>query len=418
VKQLALVVVLVASQAQAQVVAGLKEFLDAADQQNVDRRISLEQRERAVWEYRQAWTGLLPAFSASATYTRQDPVTFQTGPTTVITLSAQDQWDGTVRFDLPIIDTTRWMRVLAAGASEAGAKEREQVMRDLVRKQVVASYFGLAATQALRESSLKSLAVAEAQLKLQEIRVSAGAVTELELLRARAEVQRNRQLIVDTDSLVATSRRTLRTLSGREPPALVSLPEADLRPEPAFAELEQGLDGLPSVKAADRDAEAAGKLATAAKLALVPVIGAQITERFTNASGLLGKAAVYTTGATATWRLDGPTLMGIGVQSHAESTALLAAEKARQVARDQIHSDWQRFNAALQKIDAAETQVQAASRAAQVSRDRYAVGAATQVDVIQAERDLFTAEVAQIQARTDLATARLSLRLSAGRPLE
>jgi outer membrane protein len=110
--------------------------------------------------------------------------------------------------------------------------------------------------------------------------------------------------------------------------------------------------------------------------------------------------------------------MGYGVQAHAEAAARLAAEKARLTARDQIHSDWQRFNAALQKIDAAETQVQAASRAAQVSRDRYAVGAATQVDVIQAERDLFTAEVAQIQARTDLATARLSLRLSAGRPLE
>ena len=43
---------------------------------------------------------------------------------------------------------------------------------------------------------------------------------------------------------------------------------------------------------------------------------------------------------------------------------------------------------------------------------------ATQIDVIQAERDLFSAEVNQIQARTELASSRVSLRLSAGLPLQ
>ena len=51
-------------------------------------------------------------------------------------------------------------------------------------------------------------------------------------------------------------------------------------------------------------------------------------------------------------------------------------------------------------------------------RFSYAAGAATQVDVIQAERDVFGAEVSQIQARTELATARASLRISAALPLE
>jgi outer membrane protein TolC len=351
------------------------------------------------------------------TYDRARAAAFaENSPASVIT--PLNQVDGIFRFDLALIDTTRWMRVLAAGESEGGAAARALAMRDLVRKQVVASYFGLAATLALRESAQKQLAVAEAQLKLQEIRSAAGAVTELDLLRSRAEVQRNRQLIVDTNSMVATSRRTLRTLSGLEAPEVAELPKADLRPEPPFLELEQGLDALPSVKAADHDAQAAGHLATASKLTLIPVVGAQFTERVTNYSGFSGASTAWAAGVTASWRLDGPTLMGMGAASRTESTALLAAEKARQVARDQIHSDWQRFNAALQKIDAAEAQVQAATRAAQVSRDRYAVGAATQVDVIQAERDLLSAEVGQIQARTDLATARLSLRLSAGRPLE
>src|SRR5581483_8677493 len=123
-------------------------------------------------------------------------------------------------------------------------------------------------------------------------------------------------------------------------------------------------------------------------------------------------------GATLSWRLDAPTVLSMGVAASQERTAELVAERVRLQSRDQIFNDWQRLNAALSKIDAAKSQVEATQRAAQVSRDRYAAGAATQVDVIQAERDLFSAEVSMIQAQTDLGSARLSLRISAGLALE
>ena len=43
-------------------------------------------------------------------------------------------------------------------------------------------------------------------------------------------------------------------------------------------------------------------------------------------------------------------------------------------------------------------------------------GAATQLDVQQADRDAFSVEVARIQAQADLAYARASVRLGSGRP--
>ena len=127
---------------------------------------------------------------------------------------------------------------------------------------------------------------------------------------------------------------------------------------------------------------------------------------------------MYSLGLNLVWRLDVPTFMNMGSASVGQATAELAVERARLQARDQIHSDWQRLNASLIKIEAAQAQVQAAARAAQVARDRYNAGAGTQVDVIQAERDLFSAEVGQIQARTELASARASLHISAGLPVE
>jgi outer membrane protein TolC len=412
------VMALVATSAWAQ---GVKDFLDAAEKQNVDRKISIEQRNRAAAEYRQAWTALLPTLSASGGWTHnQYNAEITTNPVTgtKAIIVPYDQFDAAFRFDLPLIDTGRWFRMFAADKSAESAALREQVTRDAVRKQVVASYYGFAAALALRDSAKKSAGVAEAQLKLTEIRANAGTVTELDLLRSKAEVARTKQTVADAESLVATSRRTLRTLSGLEPPMTVAQPEDDVRPEASVDELEGRVEQLPAVLAADRDREAAGKVATSAKLALVPIVSAQFTERITNATSFTGQAASFNTGINLTWRLDVPTFMGMQAQDANEQSAVLAGDRARLQARDQINSDWQRLNAALIKIDAAKAQVDAAQRATQVARDRYAAGAATQVDVIQAERDVFGAEVSQIQARTELATARASLRISAALPLE
>jgi outer membrane protein TolC len=411
-------VVVLSSSARAE---DVKTFLDAAEQGNVDRKISIEQRNRAAAEYRQAWTSLLPSLSAQAGWTHNQynaEITLNPVTGEKVVIIPYDQFDGALRFDLPLIDTQRWFRMSAAGASEASAALWEQVTRDLVRRQVVASFYGYAASLAVGESARKSASVAAEQLKLMEIRASVGTVTELDLLRARAEVARTRQVVADTVSLVATSRRTVRTLTGLEPPELLALPVDDVTPAKPLEEYEARIEQLPAVQAADKDAQAAGTVANASRLALVPTVGAQFTQRFTNATGFQGRAATYNAGINLTWRLDVPTFMAMQAQSANEQSALLAGDRARLQARDQVNTDWQRLQAALIKIEAARAQVEAARRATQVAKDRYNAGAATQVDVIQAERDVFGAEVSQIQARTELATARASLLISAALPLE
>ncbi len=436
-KTLLAAVVLVSTAAQA---ATLKELLDAADKNNVDRRISAEQRSRASAEAIQAWTTLLPTITAQGVWQHNQyqasleqtityvdemanvvrPVPGDDGrPRKVFALiQGYQQFNALLRVDIPLLDVSRWYRVAAADAAQGAAIEREDVTRDVVRRQVVGAWFGYAAALAVRESANRSAKVAEAQAKLQEVRASAGAATELERLRAEAEVQRNRQVVADSESLVATSRRTLRTLTGIEPGDVAALPADNMAQEAPFEELEKNVDQLPAVKAARRDVTAANRNANAARLTLVPTIGGQFTETASNVAGFTGQNTAWNGGATITWRLDGSTIAGFNVQSALENTAELAVERAQLAGRDQIHSDWQRLNAALHKLEAAKAQLQAAERAAQVARDRYAAGAATQIDVIQAERDLFGAEVGQIQARTELASARLSLRISAAQPLQ
>ncbi len=423
------VLVLAGSTAASAQTVTLAQLLEAADKNNVDRRVSVENRNRADAEFRQAWTGLLPSLSVSAAVIRNerrttidvptltDDVPPRFGPPVTRVIVPRDQLEGTVRFDVPLIDASRWFRVGASSMAQGGSTERELVTRDQVKRQVVSSWFNFVAALALRDSAKKSLAAAVAQAKLQEIRLGAGAATEIERLRANAERARNLQLVADTENLVAFSRRALRTLTFVDPGDAAPLPEDDLRPEAALEELEARVEGLPSVRASDSDVAVNQRLLTAQRLAILPTVGAQFTERVTNATGFSGAAANYNLGLNLSWRLDLPMFQAMGVQQAGTSLAQLQAERARLIAKDQIHADWQRQRSAVIKVEAARAQVEAVQRAASVARDRYAVGASTQLDVILAERDVFSAESGQIQARTDLAAARAGLRISAGLPI-
>ncbi|MCA2981697.1 MAG: TolC family protein, partial [Myxococcaceae bacterium] len=371
----------------------------------------------------QQWGSLLPSLSASGGYTRNQfdaVVDLPTGATTSekVVIIPRDQLDATLKAELPLVEVSRWLRVSAASATADAAEARERAARDQLRRAVVNAYYAVAGAQALVESSQRSLAVAKAQLQQQGDRRTAGVGSELEVARAGAEVARATQVVADAEAQLATSRRALRTLTGVEVTQPLVLPQDDLHPEPPLDELEARAAATPPVAAAERDAESAARTSSAASAALAPTLGAQFTQRFTNATGFQNQAALWNAGLTFSWRGDLGSVQGLRVASAAAQTARLTAEKARRSAVDQVHADWQRVTAALTKVTAAKAQVASAQRAQAIAKERNAAGVATQLDVIQADRDLFAAEVSDVTARFELATARASLHLSAGLSLE
>ncbi len=411
---------LVASTAGAQ---PLTTFLEAAAANNVDGRLSVQATSSAQGSFGQQWGGLLPTLSANGGYTRNQfaaVIDLPTGATTSekITIIPQDQLEATLKAEVPLVDVSRWFKVSAASSTADAARTREALTADQVRRQVVSAYYSYAGAQGLLDSARKSLGVAEAQLEQQSARKAAGVASELEVVRASAEVERTRQVVADAESLLATSRRSLRTVSGLEPRGSAALPQDDLHPEAALNDLEGRAPSLPAVEAAVKDAQTATTNSIAASTALIPTVSGQFTQRLTNATGFQNQFAVWNAGFTFSWRGDVGALQALRVADAAQQTAQLNAEKARLAAIDQVHSDWQRVRAAIIKVKAANAQVTSAQRAQALAKERNTAGVATQLDVIQADRDLFSAEVNDITARLDLASARASLKLSAGFPLE
>ena len=115
------------------------------------------------------------------------------------------------------------------------------------------------------------------------------------------------------------------------------------------------------------------------------------------------------------WQLDYTTFANWQLQDAQEVVAEAREERVSLATSDAVHDTWAAVESARTRCRSAHLAAEATHHAAMHAKDRYQAGASTQLDLLQAERDDFAADVARIQSDADLANARLQLRLAAGR---
>jgi len=191
----------------------------------------------------------------------------------------------------------------------------------------------------------------------------------------------------------------------------------DLHPEPELETFATGLGRLPAVAAASASTRSAVQEADAQRLALVPSIAGTFTERGTNAPGFSGRDWSYQAALTLTWSFDLTNLADIRAQNAAADAARARELRTLLSAGDAIHREWNTVVAGIARSRSARAGREAAFHAATQARERYRAGTITQLDLLQAQRDAFNAEVSRIQADADLVNARAQLRLSSGQSL-
>jgi len=426
IKRLALALALASAPAFA--LQPLPEFLKGARQANVDQAVAARTLEQQEAESLVSLGRTLPSLSARGTYTRNQfeskidasqflPPGAPSGGDSAIVIQPFNQLDGYLQLDAPILDAASWARVGAQHANERAARQKVASTLLDVQKQVALRYSQLVGAQALRKSAQRSLDAAQANLDLMKIRRQGGVATELDVNRATAEVERSKQSISDADLTAELSRRALLTLTGVQPQGEAGPSEDDLGEEAPLETFLQS-DALPAVAAAAEQRKGAESAALAAQLALVPSVSASAMEHFTNATGFTGRSSLYVVTGNLRWQLDLTTFGTMRSQAAAAEVARLREQGARQAALDQIHEAWFRVHNGIAKSRAARAAAASAQAAAARARERSQQGAGTQLELIQAERDAFAAEVSRLQADADLTYARAALRLVAGHPLD
>jgi outer membrane protein TolC len=407
---------------QANALQPLKEFMQSARQQNPDNaearaNLSQQQAQQDV-----ALGRVLPGISAQGQYTRNQyqssisvPLDPAAPPQTIV-ISPYNQWNGSATVSVPLVNLANFQRIAAAKTgAEASAKQAEATGLQ-VQSTVVQDYFQLLANLALVVSSQRALEVAQTSLRLTQAQLDAGRSTLLDVDRATAEVARQAQLLESARLQVSLGARALESASGLAPDSLSPVPfEDDLHPEPSLDAFSPPDPELPPIATAMKNREAAEQQATAQRLSLLPSITGNFTEYGTNTPGFLGHNYYWIAGVGFAWQLDLTSIANIRSQDAAAGAARAREQRARLSARDAIHRFWNTVQADIANSQSARAQAKASEHAARLARDRYEVGAALQLDLLQAQRDAYSADVARIQSDADLANARAQLRLAAGR---
>ena len=398
-------------------------FLDAARETNPDTREARANTDTARAQSMVSVGRLLPGLSLRGSYGRNQYETSIALPSSggspqTVTITPYDQFEGVATVTVPLVNLADYWRTDVASLQTTSSKSQEASVALQVESRVVQAYYQTIADLALIAASERALEFSRASLALAQIRYQAGKTAAIDVDRAEAEVERQIQQLAAARFQLEVDRRSLRSLTGIEPdirsaPAL----QDDLREERPLDEFMASEAKLPSVAAAAAASRAQEQQAAAQRLTLLPVLAASFTERGTNAAGFSGHAWSWQAMLSLTWSFDLTSVGYIRQQDAQLGVAKAREEKVRITARDSIHRAWNAVDASIARVRSARKQAQVSRRAADLARDRYTAGAATQLDLLQAERDAFLSEINQIQADADLANARAQLRLAAGRSL-
>jgi outer membrane protein TolC len=402
----------------------VSEFLAHARTYNPQSRAARATAVQRDAELGVSTGNLLPNFSAGATYTRNqyEVTTANLLPAGALpagipneVIQPQDQLDGNVILTVPIINIANWDRRAAAKFAVDAARADEKNTELAVQKSVVRDYYTLLGDEAVLLSATKNVLIADHNVSLARDRKESGTGSELDIQRALADRARAEQSVTAAELAVTNTRRDLYSLTGLAAEPAAGFPQDDLHEEEPLPGWMEKADSVPSVKSAVANRCAAEEGAQAARTGWLPSISGTAEEKFTNATAFAGgHTAFYLLQVGATWKLDTTILPQIRAQNAAAAAARANEDSARIAAEDAVFRDWQQIRSDIEAARSSRAQVAATKLAASLAEDRYQNGVATQLDVLQARQDAFSADVARIQADADLAYARMALRLDAG----
>lgn len=367
--------------------------------------------ETSSWERRTALTDLItPGVTANTSYTHfSDPFfNFGTGDISPSATSATLQ----ASYSLP--GWRKFSELGRARASLESAEANETAARFRVSLATDAAYFAVLADHELSRVAQERLRRAEEQLGIARVRVQAGDAIATDSLQLLLEVNRARLAVLRSDSALAVSRLRLGRQIGMRGPAEAAPLESAAAPalpldlERAIAEMRTSGPELAAARAVEETAEAAldaergGYLP---ELTLSATTGAYDAEFFPSA---LRRSQVAFTVSLPIWN-GGQRELSIARARAQRNVAAAEREDLERAAAERMAEAYRGYETARAGTDLATVSVAVATESFRVQRVRYAEGATTILDLLEAQIALSEAEATLVQARhaTRLALARI-----------
>lgn len=294
-----------------------------------------------------------------------------------------------------------------------GAAVRLYVVTD-----VVTTYFNLRAAERQLRIARETARSREETLELQRSRLDAGDIATLPVQQARAELETTRAAIPPLKEQIRRQRTALAILVGATPREIVNQLDSS-GPPLTEARVPEGMpESLPSDLLRRRPDVRAAEATLVAANADVGIARAQWYPNV-NLAGVLGVEALeaqdLVQASARTWSIGGSMLQPLvyfgRIQANvdgAEAAKDLASVTYRQTLRtafQEVDTALTALEAARDRLTARRRQVDALEETLAVARQRYEGGFTSYIDVLDAQRGLFDAELAMVEARRDELTA-------------
>lgn len=413
---LALLFVLVGTPAQAQTIVTLRDAQQLAAENFEMIRLAQADVEQARLLRRQAISAVLPDVTVNGTYTRNlVSAEFEFGGNRISILPANDYNFG-LTFSQPIYAGFRELRALQQSEVniEAAGVRLASNVQDTVLNVTRGYYLVLGAEENL-DISRRGLEVAEATQRTAESLFRAGESVETAVLRARVAAGNAQRALLDAENALVLAREALRVFLGVDTPFEVARPVPPQAPAESLDVLiAEGLAARPELKALAlqrRIAELEIQKQRGGYLPVVRADGSVMQRRAAFPSQRTGSVAI-----NATWNVfnGGRTGAQVGAAQTTLRQTDLQLELLRKQTENDVRAAFLKIQTLRANVDVLTQQVDVSRRNAAETARAYAVGEATDLDILTANEQLTRSERDLLSATFSYEIAMFELQRAVG----
>lgn len=383
--------------------AQLQQLIDLALANNRDLRIAVLNIEQTRAQYRIQRADQLPSVGLSLSQSRQNPSNNGEGISSVavggLALNA---------FELDLFGRVRALSDAAQASYLASAEARKTVQINLIAS-VANNYLSWLADNELLALTRDTLGTREASLKLTQLRFDNGVASELDCAQSRALHEAARATLAQVQRQRALNENALVLLIGQPLPADLPTRTTRLSSAALLADVPAGLpsdllERRPDIRQAEQQLLAANANIGAARAAFFPRI---------SLTGSIGRASTELTGLFSsndsvnawswTAQLVAPLFDAGRNQAGLEATqakrdiAVAQYEKTIQSAFREVADALAGRTTLGEQLTAQKAQATAQANAFRLADLRYRNGVANYLDVLDAQRALFSTQQAVTQ---------------------
>lgn len=398
----------------------LDELVNIALRENKDLKIASARIEEYLGRYAFTRADQFPQLGADASGDRTRLPGSTSNPAGDSTIRNSFQAAALLSFELDLFGRLRRATESAQAELLATEEGRRTVILSLVTA-VASSYVQLRSLDQQLEISRRTLDTRAESLRIAQLRFKAGLTSELDVRQAEAEYQSAAVQIPQLEIAVAQREDAISLLLGRNPGAIARGRALDRLAQPSVpaglpSEL---LTRRPDIRQAEQQLVAANANIGVAKAAYFPVI---------SLTGLLGYVSPQFEdlfeGPSRTWNFGGgltvPIFTAGKIAGQIQATeavqqqALANYEKSIQTAFAEVEDNLIALRKGRERLQAQQAQTESLRRYLKLAKLRYDNGYTSYLEVVDAERNLFNAELATAQNQSDVLVALIGLHKALG----